>query len=252
MRGVASNDFVTVIMSLIGVLLTVISALALGAVAGERSYRVQWVGEQRRVVHEGNLAGQISLETLIKLPHLYALGPMEGLKGEVSIFDGLPFITRIQDRRIVVDRSFHYKACFLVYAQVDRWHKLSVPQNVRTVKEVEQFVWQAAAVSLDTSKPFPFLLKGKAALVQYHIVNKTDGLPHNPDQHEKVKYRFALKDQAVEMVGFCSDKHRGVFTPPNSKIHMHVRTLDGTAGGHVDDLQLNRGMTLFLPVSDGK
>jgi acetolactate decarboxylase len=81
-------------------------------------------------------------------------------------------------------------------------------------------------------------------------VNKTDDLPHNPEQHEKAKIRFQLKDQPVEIVGFCSDKHHGVFTHHDSKVHMHMKRTDGTSGGHVDGLQLSGGMSLLLPKSE--
>jgi len=230
--------------------MTSIVGLAPQTSADDKGYRVRWVGEQRLVVREGDLSGRIDLETLSKLPHLYAVGPVEGLKGEVTIFDGLPFITHVDNKNVAVDRSFRHKACFLVYAQVDRWQQVLVPESVKTASELEQFVWRAAFERLDVSKPFPFLVKGKPARVQFHVVNKTDDLPHNPEQHEKVKIRFELKDRSVEIVGFGSDKHEGVFTHHGSKSHMHVKTSDGTIGGHVDGLELKGGMTLFLPKLD--
>jgi acetolactate decarboxylase len=213
----------------------------------ESDRRVQWVGAQRRVVRDGDLGGQIDLETLSKRPHLYAVGPLEGLKGEVSVFDGSPFITRLEDGKVIVDRSFRHKACFLVYAQIDRWQDLEVPETVKTAVELGEFVWLAASKRLDVTKPFPFLLKGKPSVVDFHIVNKIDNLPHNPELHEKVKVHLQLKGQPVEIIGFFSDKHQGVFTHHNSKVHMHVKTTDGTTGGHVDDLHPYGGLTLLLP-----
>lgn len=211
---------------------------------------VRWVGAMRDVRMKGDLTGHIDLESLADLPHLYAVGPVEGLRGEVTIADGVSLISGVRDGKALVDRTFGRKACFLVYAQVERWHELPVPESVGTSADLEEYVWRAASERLDVSKPFPFLLKGKPAKVDYHIMNKTDDAPHTPEEHEQIKVRFQLAAQPVEIVGFCSDKHQGVFTHHDSKVHMHVRTLDGTTGGHVDALHLSGGITLYLPKTE--
>jgi acetolactate decarboxylase len=212
--------------------------------------QVRWIGEMRNVHRKGDLTGHVDLRSLAKLPHLYAVGPVEGLRGEVTIADGAPLTSQVREGKVIVDRSFHHKACFLVYAQVEHWQELPVPETVKTAADLEQFVWQLASARLDVSQPFVFRLTGKPAIVDYHIVNKTDDLPHNPEQHEKVKFRLQLKDQPMEIVGFGSDQHQGVFTHHDSKLHMHVRTTDGSTGGHVDGLQLTGGLTLRLPKTE--
>ncbi|MBX9583614.1 MAG: hypothetical protein K2X87_25210 [Gemmataceae bacterium] len=42
---------------------------------------VLWVGEQRKVVRDGDLTGRVDLSSLSDLPHLYAVGPFEGVNG---------------------------------------------------------------------------------------------------------------------------------------------------------------------------
>src|SRR6266853_62632 len=44
---------------------------------------VHWAGAQRDVLG-GDLRGHVELEPLSSVPHLYGLGPLEGLRGEVS------------------------------------------------------------------------------------------------------------------------------------------------------------------------
>jgi hypothetical protein len=44
----------------------------------------------------GDLRGHVALEPLAALTHLYALGPLEGARGEVSIFGSEPSIARIE------------------------------------------------------------------------------------------------------------------------------------------------------------
>ena len=62
---------------------------------GRSRPRVRWVGAQRDVLG-GDLRGHVDLETLSSVPHLYGLGPLEGVRGEVSIFGGVPSIARIE------------------------------------------------------------------------------------------------------------------------------------------------------------
>jgi hypothetical protein len=50
------------------------------------------------------------------VPHLYGLGPLEGLRGEVSIFDSVPSIARIERETVVTAASWSARACFLVWA----------------------------------------------------------------------------------------------------------------------------------------
>ncbi|GEM_PF-845498 len=220
--------------------------------------RVRWLGAMRNVMQKGDLSGHADLERLADLPHLYALGPLEGLRGEVTIFDGSPFITRVDNKvadndsgrtaGVVVDRSFRHKACFLVYAQVERWRELPVPESVTTLGALEEFIAVSSRARLDATAPFPFLVRGTPAATEFHIVNKTDDKPHSHDEHDKIKARFTLNSQPVEMLGFFSDRHQGIFTHHDSRVHIHVRAADSTTGGHVDVLKLRGGMTLLLPM----
>jgi hypothetical protein len=65
---------------------------------------VRWTGAQREVL-DGDLRGHGELETLSTAAHLYALGPLEGLRGEVSIFDSVPSIARIEKDCVVTTTS---------------------------------------------------------------------------------------------------------------------------------------------------
>ena len=68
--------------------------------------------------------------------------------------------------------------------------------------------------------------------------------------HEKAKVRFPIADQSVEIIGFYSRRHRGVFTPRDSDFHMHVRTLDNRLSGHLETFSFNQGITLYLPANE--
>jgi acetolactate decarboxylase len=214
----------------------------------DKSGPVRWIGEMRRVMRGGDLSGRAPLQPFAKMPHVYALGPLEGLKGEVTIWDGTPYISRVQDHVPVVEKTFALKACFLVYAQVTAWQKVAVPGSVRTLSDFETFLIRtAAAKKIDQTRPFPFLLTGTPRKAVYHIVHKTDTKPHTFADHDRIKVHFAIENQPVRLLGFWSDKHAGIFTHHDTTIHTHLITADEKQAGHLESLLLAGDVSLSLP-----
>jgi hypothetical protein len=137
----------------------------------------------------------------------------------------------------------------LVYSQVPRWRKVTLPEDIVDEKSLErELPGLAARYGLDPALPFPFLMRGSPDRAVFHVLNKTDGLLHSPDLHEKAKVKFVLEDTGVEIIGFHSNDHRGIFTPGHSAIHIHLKSEDGLVSGHVDALSFPQGIDLYLPV----
>ena len=214
-----------------------------------KAFEVKWVGASRDVTR-GDLTPKISLESLRQLRNLYAIGPPEALRGEITIVDSHPSVSTVENGRIITDHSFRHRALFLVWAEVPGWHEIPVPRTVSTYRDVETFVAGVArGTGLDITRPLPFRLRGSVARLNFHIFNKRDDAPHSPDAHERIKARFAMEDVVAEMLGFWSDKHEGIFIPSGRSAHIHFRTADSTVTGHVDDLELRSGSVLALPQS---
>jgi acetolactate decarboxylase len=209
---------------------------------------VRWLGEQRSVVRDGDLAGRVDLVAMAERPHLYAAGPLEGLKGEVTVWDGKASLARWKAGRVITTDEFEGKACFLVYAQVPRWSERKLPEGLDKSEDLEARIFTLASqAGVPTDRPFPFLLRGKARKVKLHIVNKTDNALHNPQEHDKVKVPLVLEGRHVDVIGFYSREHAGVFTHHDSDAHMHALTADRKVSGHVDALSPGGEMKLCLP-----
>jgi len=209
---------------------------------------VHHIGEMRKVMREGDLSATIDLSRLSKMQHLYALGPIEGLRGEVTIWDSKPSIARIIEGKVSTTESFQNKACFLVYASVEAWQEVFIPQEINDEKMLEKWLEQTASVrGVNTKRPFPFLIKDTATKLSFHVVNKTDDSPHTPAKHEAIKKRFTLENTNVKLLGFYSDSHHGVFTHHDSNIHMHMITNDGKQSGHVESIQFSKDARMYLP-----
>ena len=214
------------------------------------AWAVRWIGAQREVL-AGDVSGAIDLATLAHLPHLYALGPREGLLGEVSVFDGRPSVSRVVDDGIEVDATFEHRACFLAFATVAAWDEVTLAHPVDSVAMLEERLLETA-LGRRAAQPFPFRVTGRAKRLELHVLDKRDGLRHTPELHERAKVHFTVEAAAVEVVGFWSRWHRGIFTPRDSDLHMHVRTLDDRMSGHLEAIELAAGASLWLPPSGGR
>jgi acetolactate decarboxylase len=197
----------------------------------------------------GDLSAVMAVDSLSKKEHLYALGALKDLKGELQIFDGKSFTTKVQDSAVVVDNSFDQEASLIVYANVSDWIAVSIPATVNSQKSLEEFIEaKAAAHGFSLEKPVPFLIEGTAKSLRWHVID----WPNGDNQHTHEKHRTSglngnLENVEVTVVGFFSLHHTAVFTHHTTNVHMHFKTQDGQLAGHLDQLELGDNMTLKLP-----
>jgi acetolactate decarboxylase len=203
---------------------------------------VRWVGAQRDVL-AGGIDGLVDLRALAGRPHLYALGPLEGCRGEVSVFAGAPSIATVVEGRPAVATGFEHRACFLVYSEVPAWREEPLEAGLADGALVDAIARRGRAAGLG-APPWAFLIRGRAVEARLHILDKRDGQPHTPARHEAAKVRFTVADEPVVVLGFYSRAHRGIFTPADSDVHMHLKTADGRLSGHLESIMLAPGARL--------
>jgi acetolactate decarboxylase len=212
-------------------------------------YDLWFIGAQRETIMDGKLAAALDLKTLAERLHLYGVGPIEQLRGEVTIADSRPALARVGPYGAVeVIESFDAGAPFFVWAEVPRWVERPIPAEIRSYSDLEHFVpLAAAAAGLDADQPLPFLVTGRQDLIEFHILNRTGDAPHNMEMHKKIQIKFELERVEATIVGFHSTRHRGVFTPGASNIHIHFQTPDNRQSGHVQGFEISGGAMLHLP-----
>ena len=66
-----------------------------------KNWCVEWFGSQGDFI-AGKADEAVSLEHFADLESLYAVGPLEQARGEVSIYDGVPLISEVQDGQVKV------------------------------------------------------------------------------------------------------------------------------------------------------
>lgn len=250
--------FILVLASAL-MLSTLVSAYA-AIVGSNKEGMVEYVGAQKDIFKTGKAASVVSLEDLSGRKGLYAMGPVEGLDGEITIFDSKPYVTKVRGKDFVLDTSFKHKAFFLVWTEQMKWKDVPVPNTVKGYVDLQRFVKaQAQASGIDTTKPFPFLLSGTPVEIRWHInVDRTGGKPITKELFLKSKEHFIARNEPVDVVGFYSEHHAGVFLTQfapaikegsgmENAIHIHLVSRASKAAGHIDDLTLGEDMVLSLP-----
>jgi acetolactate decarboxylase len=237
----------------------IVSAYA-AIVGAKKEGMVEYIGAQKDIFVNGKATSVVSLEELAGKKGLYAMGPIDGLDGEITIFDSKPYITQVRGKDFIVDNTLKHGAFFLVWTEQANWQDVAVPSSVKGYIDLQKFVKeQAQAAGIDTTKPFPFLLAGKPLEIKWHInVDRTEGKPITKELFLKSKEPFVTKNEPVDIVGFYSEKHAGIFLTQYSpaikegsgmqnSLHIHLISRVSKASGHIDDLTLGEGMVLRLP-----
>ena len=215
----------------------------------EPNFIVRYNGALKNMMHNGDLSSKADLTNFQETKHLYALGAIENLKGEIQIFNSQSFNSFVEDNSMVINDNFEHKACLLVYTSVEEWHSIDIPSTVKSHKQLEKFIKESAHTNnIDTNQPFPFLLEGIVTSFDWHVINWKNGdTEHSHEKHVNSGLHGTKDNLAIDMLGFYSNAHHSIFTHHTTNIHVHFKTKDGKMAGHVDNMNLGTRMVLKLP-----
>ena len=205
------------------------------------------VGAMKNVMWNGELTSVIKLDTIQNKKGLYGLGPESYLTGELVINAGQSFVSRVlTDSTMTVEQTFEVQAPFFVYANVTEWKEFALPDNVLNIKDLEEHIDQNTR---EYKRPFVFKLIGNVSNADIHLQNLPKGTKvSSPDEAHQGQTNYKLENEEVEIVGFFSTEHKGIFTHHDSFLHMHLITRDKKQMGHLDNVEFKKGkMKLYLP-----
>ncbi|MDO8906949.1 MAG: acetolactate decarboxylase [Pseudohongiella sp.] len=221
---------------------------------------VNFAGRQADIVGENNIDGLVQIASMSGQYGAYGLGAYQGLDGEITVFEGQPYVTQIRNGDIILTHQTDGSAIFAAWTTNTEWQDEPVPARVNSYVELQYFIKERAEASgIDTAATaFPFLITGSPKELQWHInTDRTDGRAVTRESFQASKDSFVLRDEAVNIVGFYSESHHGVFignyapamgdSVELNAMHMHLVSQDGALAGHIDDLTFTDGMVLRLP-----
>ena len=197
----------------------------------------------RDVMWKGDLGGKISTDSL-NHSNAYGLGPIEYLKGEVLLFEGRTFISKVIDSiSHQVSQVNSIKAPFFVYSNESDLNSFSVAPSELSLKSVEEMI---DTLYFDFEKPLLVRIDGVFQDVTVHSVNLPEGNSvSSPDQAHKGLTQYTYKNLSGSIIGFFSRKHKAIFTHHDSFLHAHFISDDRYIMGHVDSVLFNSDSTTF-------
>jgi acetolactate decarboxylase len=201
---------------------------------------VKWSGAMKNVMKKGELFGTIHLDTISNKKHLYGLGPIEYLSGEITVFDGKSYVSTVnQDSTMTVTQTFDVKAPFFVYANVENWTSLEVPKSVVDLVSLEAFL---TSLPNSDEKPFAFKIETEVAETDIHVVNLPKHIKtvSSHDEAHQGQVNYILNDKKVNLIGFYSAHHHAVFTHHDTNLHVHLIIEDEKDMGHVESVSFKK------------
>ncbi len=208
---------------------------------------VHVVGAMKNVMWKGELYGTINLDTISNKQHLYGVGPVEYLAGELLIVDGKSYkSTVLTDSTMNVEETSTAKAPFFVYANIEQWKEQNLPESIRTIQQLETFLDQ---ITKTAKRPFTFKLTGIIETASIHVVNLQKGSQvSSPEDAHQGQKDYHLRNKQSEIIGFFSTEHKAIFTHHDTFVHMHLITADKSTMGHLDKVLFKKAdMKLYLP-----
>jgi len=221
-------------------------ALAQADPAGR--FRLEVVGSFAATTRQGETSARIRADALPD-GGSWAVGPTEGLAGELTVLDGRAYVATVQHRQVRVVEDRGVGAPFLVWAEVARWSTRALPAALADASALEEHLRAIApAAGLTPDGPFPFLLVGSPEEVTWHVLGGPGvGSIRHGAGHGQTAEKRVLRQRPMTMVGFYSRHHEDVFTHRGEFSHIHFVTDDRTLSGHVDALVPGPALTLMLP-----
>ena len=136
----------------------------------------------------------------------------------------------------------------LVYAQVNDWKHFKSQKEISSIADFEKYFSELLTENnVDSERVIPFLIADSVNSLSWHVVDWVEGdTVHTHAKHRASGLHGSVKNKPVEIIGFFSKNHHGVFTHKNSNIHMHFIKDDKKLSGHVDDLVFRKGITISI------
>ena len=223
--------------------------LLLAIVSTAQRTEVHFKGKMSKIGQEKRVDAEILVDT-IQAKHLYALGPVENLRGEIMVFDSKPFVAAITEsgEPALLKNQKNLHAIFLVYANVQQWDTLLIKEPISSMNVLQNSITAKAFLhGTDTAKAFPFLLIGKVKQGSGHIMFKDPAVTEiTPESLKVAKHINTFTEQMAQMLGFYSQHHQTVFTSQNSYVHVHYRLGNKYQAGHLDEVVFDDSVPLKL------
>ena len=204
---------------------------------------IKVVGEMRDVMWKGDLKGKIATDSLNN-KETYGLGPIEFLKGEIVLFEGQTFVSKVIDSvSHQVTKIPSVRAPFFVYSTNSDLKVVELTLDNYSLKKIEEHI---DSVYKNYDQPLLIRIDGVFNKMKLHSVNLPDGEQvSSPDEAHQGLTQYDLKNISGSLIGFFSRNHKAVFTHHDSFFHAHFISDDRKVLGHIDETDFNSSKVIL-------
>ncbi len=198
---------------------------------------IKVVGEMRDVMWKGDLKGKIATDSLNN-KKTYGLGPIEFLKGEIVVFEGQTFVSKVIDSvSHQVTKIPSVRAPFFVYSTNSDLKVVELIPGNYSLKKIEEYI---DSVYKHYDQPLLIRFDGLFDSITLHSMNLPDGNKvSSPDEAHQGLTQYDFKNISGSLIGFFSRNHKAVFTHHDSFFHAHFISNDRGVLGHIDETDFN-------------
>lgn len=234
-------------------LLAVLSSLAFA----QEAPTVRDYGSFRRMQHRQDYAPQVAVKDAAGGPGWYAIGALDGLRGEITVHDGQVFLSlgKSMDGRIAQRDAGDARATLLAAAKVEAWDEVPIPRAMPQAELRAFILAQAGARGLDADRAWPFRIRGDIVDYRWHVLAEPhpDYRGHGSAAPMARQYETAGPRMAAEVIGFHSGAAlEGVISHPGERFHEHLLDPARTLTGHLDAFGVAAEAVLLLPRFSGR
>ena len=216
--------------------------------------RIRHWGTLREVLRDGRTQGRAKLTSPVVGSNTYGVGAVTGLRGEITIIDGVVWVSRADSSGALVCRSdvaSSHSATFLATAEVTDWREFVLDEDLTPDRFEETIAAFGKTAGLDAETGFPFVVEGAFSPIDLHVINGRCPLASDSAGEEDATsdpIRIARGTAIGTLVGFYAEGSGGVLTHHGAHTHVHVLIpRDPQTAGHVDAVGIQRGGRVRLP-----
>lgn len=201
---------------------------------------------------DGRTGSHVTLSDVPSGPSVIGIGSLSGLRGEIAIVRGAPWLSyALPGGGVRVERFGvgDEGATFLAIADVPAWQTQTLDAPVGFEALAGELERRASAAGLDTSQPIPLLIEGAFSSIQLNVVNGPALGNQTPtdERMADVAIRASVPAAKGTLVGFLASRGGERLIHPGKRLHLHV-VLPATGHvGHLDSVVVGEGSVLQLP-----
>jgi hypothetical protein len=202
----------------------------------------------------GRTGPHVQLSDVPSGPNVIGIGSLSGLRGEIAIVHGAPWLSYALPGGGVRPGRFGVgdeAATFLAVADVPAWQSQTFDAEIAFEALPAELERRAVQAGLDTGEPIPLLVEGSFSSLELNVVNGPALGDRTPtDQHlAEVAIRSQLPEATGTLVGFIASRGGERLIHAGKRMHLHVVVPATALVGHVDSVRVLPGSVVRLPAA---